>query len=316
MNEMKLEDDGERMIPYYHKGTVMYAEHMTRYIAAQSLVTNKVVLDIACGSGYGTQLLSKKAKKVTGVDIDKSSIDFAKKNYSGNNTEFILGGGEDIPLDDNSVDVVITFETIEHIKDYRKFLNEINRVLKNDGIAIVSTPNEKEFTEGNHFHLHEFKFEELNGLLSKNFKFIKPFFQATWVSVAIAPEEIIQNEVSTNIETYNFMPIGRDKYLYFYIICSNRKITENIKPINAFGGHYSARELTNIRLLNEKNISNYKIVLDNANKDKNFIEKEFDKLKKENEKLVYKIDSIENSKSYKFSKRIAHIKKSIVSNEK
>ena len=90
MNKIKLDDDGERMIPGFHKGTVMYAEHMTRYIAAQSIVKNKIVLDIASGSGYGTKILSENATKIYGVDIDVDSIEYAKEYFSGDRINLLL----------------------------------------------------------------------------------------------------------------------------------------------------------------------------------------------------------------------------------
>lgn len=149
----KLENDYERMVPEYHEGKLIYAEHVTRYLAAQSVVKDKVVLDIASGSGYGTKILAESAKFVYGVDVNEAAVNYSKKKYASKNIEYLVGDGESIPLKDNSVDVVITFETIEHIKNYSKFLDEVARVLKPDGLAIVSTPNDLEFAEGNHFSL-------------------------------------------------------------------------------------------------------------------------------------------------------------------
>lgn len=306
-----LENDGERMIPGFHKGTVMYAEHMTRYIAAQDLSKDKVVLDIASGSGYGTQILSKSAKKVYGVDVDKDSIKYAKENFLAKNIEYLVGDGEKIPLENNSVDLVITFETIEHVKNYRQFIKEIKRVLKDDGLAIVSTPNALEFTEGNHFHLHEFEYEELSALLRQDFLYINPYFQATWVNVAIAPEEIIQKEGAHKITTYNYMPLQREKYLYFYLLCSNRPIKEKIEPINALGGHYSARELTDIQNLNNKNIRDYKTVLQNIEKDKTQLTVSNKILSDRITLLESEISNIVTSKRYRLATKLASTKAGI-----
>ena len=307
--KISLDDTGERMIPGYHKGTVMYAEHMTRYTAAESIVKGKIVLDIASGSGYGTKLLANSAKKVFGVDIDKSAVEYAKQNFSASNIEFKVGDGEKIPLEDNSVDVVITFETIEHVKDYKKFIKEIKRVLKKDGIAIISTPNDLEFTEGNHFHLHEFEYTELTDLLRKDFKNIDSYFQATWVSVAIAPEKLIKNECEYDSKTYNYMPLERDKYLYFYLVCSDGEIVEKIAPLNAYGGHYSARELTEIQQLNEKNISDYKIVLENANKELERVNNLYSEAQRE-------LEHYHRSKLGRLRRKIGQAKKDVFNNGK
>ena len=240
----KLVNDYERMVPEFHGSTLTYAEHVTRYSAALDLVEGKVVLDIASGSGYGTQMLAKKAAHVYGVDINETAVNYAQKNYGASNIEYKVGNGETIPLPDGSVDVVITFETIEHIADYEKFMQEVKRVLKPDGLAVVSTPNDLEFAEGNHFHLHEFEYEELNGLIKKYFKNLEPYFQATWKCVAIGDEKLLSADGAVNAPLVSYVPKQPSQYLYFYILCSNRKITETVNPVFALGEHYSDRFLT------------------------------------------------------------------------
>lgn len=237
----KLENDYERMVPEYHEGKLIYAEHVTRYLAAQSVVKDKVVLDIASGSGYGTKILAESAKFVYGVDVNEAAVNYSKKKYASKNIEYLVGDGESIPLKDNSVDVVITFETIEHIKNYSKFLDEVARVLKPDGLAIVSTPNDLEFAEGNHFHLHEFQYDELVSALHKHFKNIDTYFQSTWKYVSIGTEDELDGEVSG--KTLNLTKKTRDQHLYFYLLASNRKISEKVEHIAALGEHYSDRQL-------------------------------------------------------------------------
>ena len=241
IGKAELVNDYERMVPEFHKDNLIYAEHITRYMAAKPLMKNKVVLDIASGSGYGTKMLAETAKYVYGVDVNEAAIQYARKNYSEKNIEYLIGDGESIPLEDNSVDVVITFETIEHIKNYKKFLMEIERVLKPDGLAIVSTPNDLEFAEGNHFHLHEFKYNELILLLKKHFKNIDTYFQSTWKYVSIGTEEQLSEH--TDGVTLNLTKKKRDQHLYFYLLASNRKIKEKIEHIAALGEHYSDRQL-------------------------------------------------------------------------
>lgn len=242
MNDV-LENDYERMVPEFHKHTLTYAEHVTRYSGALDIVKDKVVLDIASGSGYGTKMLADVAKKVYGVDVNEVAVNYARKHYDRNNLEYKVGDGESIPLDDNSVDVVVTFETIEHIKDYAQFVKEVKRVLKPDGLAIVSTPNDLEFAEGNHFHLHEFEYDELVSLLKKDFKNIDSYYQATWKYVAVGKEKDFANEGELTIPVTNLAPLKKDSYLYFYLLCSNRAITETVKPVAALGEHYSDRQL-------------------------------------------------------------------------
>ncbi|QQS71010.1 class I SAM-dependent methyltransferase [Candidatus Saccharibacteria bacterium] len=236
-----LVNDYERMVPEFHKDKLIYAEHVTRYIAAKQVVSGKTVLDIASGSGYGTQMLAETAKFVYGVDINKNAIGYAQEYFSGKNIEYRLGDGESIPLDDDSVDIVVTFETIEHIKNYRKFLDEVRRILKPDGLLLISTPNDVEFAEGNHFHLHEFKYDELVKLLKQYYKNIDSYFQSTWKYVAVGSEHDLGSDTATKV--LNLTKKTRDQHLYFYLLCSNREITETVEYIAAVGEHYSDREL-------------------------------------------------------------------------
>ncbi len=299
----KLGKTGERMVPDLHKGSLIYAEHMIRYRAAQKLVAGKVVLDIASGSGYGTHLLAQSAKKVYGVDVDKESVDYSAKKYGGKNIEFMVGDGESIPLKDASVDVVITFETIEHIKDYEKFMDEVSRVLKPDGLAIVSTPNDLEFAEGNHYHLHEFTEDELTKMVSKRFKNVDSFYQATWKYVAIGSKpQLTEDELALSVA--NYAPPKPSEYLYFYLLCSNRKITETIDSMAAAGEHYSDRYYIGLAMQQEQNIADYKTVVS--------------ELQAENQQLTAKLlhaeaglSAIKQSKAYRVAHKLSDVKRHI-----
>lgn len=293
----KLVNDYERMVPEFHKDTLTYAEHMTRYISAQELVKDRTVLDIASGSGYGTQLLAKSAKKVYGVDVNEPAVQYSQEYYGAKNIEYILGDGENIPLADGTVDVVTTFETIEHIKDFKKFIKEIKRVLKPDGIALVSTPNDLEFAEGNHFHLHEFQQQELIDLLKEDFRNIKPYFQATWKTVVIGDETELSGAFDKQISTLNLAPLDPEKFLYFYFICSNRTITESVKTIAALGEHYSDRQL----IMRESNLT----------KDVKRLQEDIQRLSIEIRGKQSEIKAIMSSRTYRASRHVSGIKNKI-----
>lgn len=307
IQKSELADTGERMIPEFHKGTLIYAEHMIRYQSAEEIVKGKTILDIASGSGYGTNLLAKSAKKAYGVDVSEEAISYAKNNYAADNIEFILGDGEKIPLADNSVEVVVTFETIEHIKDYKKFMSEIRRVLTPDGVAIVSTPNDIEFAEGNHFHLHEFEYKELYDMVKADFKYVDSYYQGTWKYVALGDIELFENEQMPAVQTFNYAPLKRDQTLYFYLVCSNKKITKKLSPMGAVGQHYSDKKQQEYDLersqLERAVINLNKMV---ADKDKEFQEKVF-----EVENLKTDIKNIKNSKSYHLAQKASSIRNKI-----
>jgi 2-polyprenyl-3-methyl-5-hydroxy-6-metoxy-1,4-benzoquinol methylase len=143
-------------------------QHQKRYQFAKKYIKGKNVLDIACGLGYGSyEIAMWGAKKVIGMDIDMHSINSAKKNYKNNNLAFLVGNAESIPLKSNYMDVVISYETIEHLTNPKAFIKEIKRILNKDGILILSTPN-KEISYGdNPYHLKEYSLHELTVLLAE-----------------------------------------------------------------------------------------------------------------------------------------------------
>lgn len=219
LEDEKLINDGERMVPEFHKDHLFYAEHMTRYNQTETFIKGKTVLDIASGSGYGTKIISETAKHVYGVDISLDAIKYAQKKYGAKNIEYILGDGERIPLEDNTVDVSVTFETIEHLENYEGFIDELKRVTKEDGLVIVSTPNDLEYGEGNHFHLHEFEYKELFRLLKKRFNYIDSYFQSTWRTVMLGELDVHTSSAMKEMDIINFSPLkDESKTLYFYLV--------------------------------------------------------------------------------------------------
>jgi 2-polyprenyl-3-methyl-5-hydroxy-6-metoxy-1,4-benzoquinol methylase len=223
----ELKDDGERMIPAFHKGNIMYGEHLGRYLAVSKAIKNKTVLDIASGSGYGTKLMAEHASFVYGVDIDEPSIEYSKLNFSAKNVEYRVGSGTEIPLEDNSVDAVISMETIEHIKDQETFLSEVKRVLKPNGFVVISTPNDKVYPKGNHFHVREHNKASLSSLLKPYFKEIKIHYQVVAIAAAVLHEEDLSKEdqvVNWLLrKEYTSKP---DESIYYVVVCSDYKLPE------------------------------------------------------------------------------------------
>ena len=131
---------GERYIPS-ESGQVKY-EHLHRYALCEELVREKISLDIASGEGYGAAILSKSARQVIGVDLAPQAVQTARQLYGNRpNLHFVAGSCAAIPLKSHSVDVVTSFETIEHHDKHLEMLAEIKRVLKPDGMLVISSPN-------------------------------------------------------------------------------------------------------------------------------------------------------------------------------
>ena len=163
---------GERFTPELD-GQIAY-EHLHRYSVACEYVSGKSVLDIASGEGYGSNLLSKTADSVIGVDISVEAVSHASAKYKyQKNLEYRAGSCTDIPCDDNLFDVVVSFETIEHITEHELMLGEVKRVLKPDGVLIISSPNKEIYLDDNEFHLKELDYDEFDSLLKSYFKNIE-----------------------------------------------------------------------------------------------------------------------------------------------
>lgn len=239
----ELQDSGERMIPAVHKGTITYAEHYSRYVLASKFTNNKVVLDIASGTGYGTKLLSEGALSVVGVDVDRNAISYARENYSANNIDYKIGNGTTIPCESSQFDVVVSMETIEHIEDQDGFLEEIKRVLKPGGLLILSTPNDKVSPKGNHYHVREHTKSSLSALMKEHFKHIKLAYQTVDISASIFDESTLKSEhLSKKVEVLKQNHITPDDSLFYLVFASDEVgILENLslESIVMLGETYS-----------------------------------------------------------------------------
>jgi len=228
-----MEFTGERFVPLDSLFDDEIAfEHLHRYHTVSEIVKDKIVLDIASGEGYGTALLAKYAEKVFGVDIDTATVEHAQKKYAGiGNIEFIIGSADNIPLPDHSIDVVISYETIEHLDEptQEKFLHEIKRVLKKGGKLVISTPDKINYSDRyahtNEFHLKEFTSEEFFDFLKSYFGHIIPYLQGYEIVGAITESEP-KKVVSLRVTDWkrSTRPFSRK---YLISICSDKPFPKN-----------------------------------------------------------------------------------------
>lgn len=125
---------------------ISFLSHKKAYEEVVKYVENKSVIEIGCGAGHGSKFLSQYAKNIFTVDLDKNSLDHAKKSNYAANIEYVNANVlEGLPFDDNKFDVAICFQVFEHIhkKNSLRFITEIKRVLKPGSILILTTPNRK-----------------------------------------------------------------------------------------------------------------------------------------------------------------------------
>lgn len=191
---------------------LIYDEHLVRYRLAATLAKDKRVLDLACGSGYGSELLAQAgASSVLAVDLDPAVIAAASIRYPRPNLSFVVDNAETLAtIADDSIDLVVSFETIEHLPDYQAYLAALVRVLAPTGLALISTPNKAVFGQKNPFHVREFTRSEFNSELAAHFKHVKILDQVNGLSSVICASAEILSELSTAGETQ-----------YFVALCSN-----------------------------------------------------------------------------------------------
>jgi SAM-dependent methyltransferase len=147
------------------------AHHLKKYAFAGELVTGPV-LDVACGVGYGSAYLSSPSRPVIGLEVDRGALDYAIKRYRSRACEFVRGDAERLPFADRSMAAVICFEGIEHFGNPDSHIGEVARVLRADGVYLVSTPRMGSFPDAheNPYHLHEFDLASFEAKLKRGFR--------------------------------------------------------------------------------------------------------------------------------------------------
>ena len=215
-----MEFTGERIVP----GSVnadLLNEHLCRYRFAQLLVEDKVVLDVGSGVGYGSKILAEKAGAVLAVDVSEEAVRYAGERYARENIELVVGDCHDLPLASDSVDVVVSFELIEHLQGQQAHLLEIGRVLKPDGLTVISTPNRvfysQESNQVNPFHTHEFDFQEFLDFLKSLFSSVQIYFQ-NHVAGLIVGNPSLYREVITCLQAEAGDPEATSNY--FVAVCT------------------------------------------------------------------------------------------------
>jgi ubiquinone/menaquinone biosynthesis C-methylase UbiE len=266
-----LKATGERLVTSMHSMHGV-TEHLHRYAMAMELAKDKVVLDVASGEGYGAYLLSKYAKKVIGVELDADAVAHALNKYANqcDNLEFLQSSATNLPLPDNSIDVVTSFETLEHLREQDEMIREISRVLKEEGCLLISTPEKSIYKQRdpiNPFHLRELTLEEFKSLLSKYFK-ETIYFKQRFVFGSLIHAENVQSgfdiyqgdytSINNEAEPDDFY----NKPFFNLALCSSSSM--ELKNINAHS-IFSGLEVL------RKEINDYKNLLENERKGREFL---------------------------------------------
>ncbi len=213
---------GERYVPGI--GGSIALEHEHRYRFCLNLVDGQRVLDIACGEGFGAEMLATPASLVWGVDIDRFAVTHASQTCPRDNLRFLVGACSAIPLPDASVDVVVSFETIEHHDEHEAMMQEIRRVLRPGGALVISSPDRRVYSDErgfhNKFHFRELYAGEYDALLKSHFRHVASFGQRIVYGSAFLPAEDRGEIRSFGIGRTKAVP-GLDAPMYRIAIASD-----------------------------------------------------------------------------------------------
>jgi SAM-dependent methyltransferase len=216
---------GERFTP--EVGGAIWYEHWHRYCAALPVARGRRVLDAACGEGYGSWLMSSAAAEVTGIDIDANAIDHARARYAmQTNLRYVRASCAALPIADASVDLIVSFETIEHLEQQAAMLAEFRRVLAADGVLVISSPNKPVYSGetgvANAFHVRELTREELASALDAHFP------QQRWYGQRVLAQSVLWSEQPATPPSPQIVELSHDHVhlrhipapaMYFVVVC-------------------------------------------------------------------------------------------------
>lgn len=233
---------GERFTPECVRE--IWHEHWHRYAFARSLAGGKRVLDAACGEGYGSNMLADVAESVVGVDISDEAVEHARARYPGarGNLRFEVGDAAALGFDECGFDLVVSFETLEHLAVQADLVAGFARVLRDDGLLLVSCPDKLTYSDiagfRNEYHVRELYRDELLALLAPHFSHVRLYGQkllfqsALWAldghagGVAAATSDLDGKSI---VEGLDYAP------LYHLAVCSRAPLPESLPALSLFG---------------------------------------------------------------------------------
>jgi SAM-dependent methyltransferase len=235
-----LDFTGERFTPECVRE--IWYEHWHRYVFARGFAAGKRVLDAACGEGYGSALLADVAAEVVGVDIDEASVLHARERYaSRSNVRYEHADATKLSFADHSFDLVVSFETLEHLAAQEHLVAGFARVLNPSGILLISSPDKRNYTElagfRNEFHVRELYREELLALLEPHFPHVRLYgqkllFQSVLWAMDLrlgAAEIVTASHDGATVDGLDYPP------MYYVAVCSREPLPDTLPALALFG---------------------------------------------------------------------------------
>jgi SAM-dependent methyltransferase len=222
---------GERFTPEV-KGAIWH-EHWHRYSVMVPAARGLRVLDAACGEGYGSWLLAGAAVDVIGIDVDAASVGHAAARYSARpNLRYMQASCVALPLATGSVDLIVSFETIEHVHDQEVMLEEFRRVLAPKGTLVISSPNKAVYSGetggANEFHVRELTRDELAAMLLPRFP------QQAWYGQRVLAHSLLWKEGAGVTRSTELVALADNRIrepsapappMYFVVVCGASGVT-------------------------------------------------------------------------------------------
>ena len=234
----------ERFVPEEASGELIEAEHQGRYRWAAALAAGSDVLDAGCGVGYGTAVLVRAgARRAVGLDVGPEAVLDARAR-AGDVAEFVLGDLQELPFPDASFDLITCFEAIEHVQDAERALDELRRVLRDDGTLLISSPNRGVYLPGNPWHVHEFTPQELREALHRRFSHVELYRQHSQLASLICDDEGFElgdadRELGAEVRKMRGFELGEE--VYTLAAASNGQLRD-LPAIATFGPFFDVKD--------------------------------------------------------------------------
>ncbi len=236
----ELEHTGERFLPGIMGTAEIAYDHIARYRFAERYVKGKKTIDLGSGAGYGTYSLSKFAENVLGVDISEEAVAHAAWYYDAPNLRYEAGDVTNLHYPDESFEAAVSFEVIEHLKHPEALVDEALRLLKEDGIFVVSTPDKQTYSNDrnsvNPHHSKELYPLEFREILERHFRHVQIYRQGALAGSIISPDlRELPEDGQLKLESTRFsLPdpkFGREipTTLYMVAVCTNRRDAEPLQ---------------------------------------------------------------------------------------
>ncbi len=234
-----LENTGERFLPGEMYSAEMAYDHLTRYRLAERYVEGKEIIDMGCGAGYGTHSLSRLARSIKGVDLSAEAVAYAGSRYRAPNLRYETGNVTALPYEDGSFEAAISFEVIEHLERPEALVMEAKRLLRDNGVFVVSTPDRQTYSNNrslvNRHHLSEMYPLEFRELLERSFEHVQIYRQGSLAGSIVAPDpDELPGNGRVNLESAQFSLLepgfgdGFPATFYMVAVCTNGTAPETL----------------------------------------------------------------------------------------